>query len=102
MGLGELGALDERDEFVAHGAWRRAFAMATKLMGGEVPLSEDAFGMIEDSLDELQTEVNELELLDFLAADLDPVPADPVFKQELGDMLWEMVASGSLPKPRKH
>ena len=102
MGLGELGALDERDEFVAHGAWRRAFAMATKLMGGEVPLSEDAFGMIEDSLDELQTEVNELELLDFLAADLYPVPADPVFKQELCDMLWEMVASGSLPKPRKH
>jgi len=31
------------------------------------------------------------ELLDFLAADVDPVPADPAFRERLREELWEMV-----------
>ena len=38
--------------------------------------------------------VDETELLDFLAADLDPIPADPVFREKLRNELWDMVASG--------
>ena len=65
-------------------------------------VSGDAIGMIDDALDELEVEVDELELLEFLAAGLDPVPADPVFRQELAESLWELVESGSLPRPRRH
>ena len=35
----------------------------------------------------------EAELLEFLAADVDPVPADPVFRERLREELWEMVVS---------
>ena len=31
------------------------------------------------------------ELLEFLAADIDPVPADPVFRERLRADLWDMV-----------
>ena len=31
------------------------------------------------------------ELLDFLAAGLDPVPVDPAFRERLREELWEMV-----------
>ncbi len=37
---------------------------------------------------------DERELLDFLAADLDPVPADPVFRERLRGELWDMVVDG--------
>jgi len=33
----------------------------------------------------------ERELLDFLAADVDPVPADPAFRERLREELWETV-----------
>lgn len=33
----------------------------------------------------------EEELLEFLSADLDPVPADPVFREKLQADLWEMI-----------
>ena len=45
--------------------------------------------------DPLVAGVDEAELLDFLAADLDPVPADPVFREKLRDELWSMVTAGS-------
>ncbi|MCR9097358.1 MAG: hypothetical protein NXI30_24330 [bacterium] len=35
----------------------------------------------------------EAELLEFLAADVDPVPADPAFRERLREELWEMVVS---------
>jgi hypothetical protein len=35
--------------------------------------------------------IDEFELLEFLASDLDPVPADPVFRERLREELWEMV-----------
>lgn len=45
---------------------------------------------------------DELELLEFLAADLDPVPVDPAFRQSLSDLLWDMVRDGRVTRPRNH
>jgi hypothetical protein len=42
----------------------------------------------------------ERELLDFLAADVDPVPADPVFRERLKDELWEMVRGEGLAQTK--
>ena len=42
----------------------------------------------------------ERELLDFLAADVDPVPADPVFRERLKDELWEMVRGEGLAQSK--
>jgi hypothetical protein len=47
-------------------------------------------------------DVDELELLEFLAADLDPVPADPAFRHRLSDLLWDMVRDGRVTRPRSH
>lgn len=38
----------------------------------------------------------ERELLDFLAADIDPVAADPAFRERLREELWAMVLDGQL------
>lgn len=75
--------------------------MTVKLLGaGKV--SSDSVGILGESLEELRPEVEELELLEFLAADLDPVPADPVFEHELGERLWEMVRDGRLLRRPRH
>lgn len=79
----------------------RVCAMTVKVLGA-VDVSDDSIGILGEPLEELRPEIDELELLEFLAADLDPVPADPVFKQELGDRLWEMVRDGRLPRPPRH
>jgi hypothetical protein len=39
----------------------------------------------------LDDAVDERELLEFMALDIDPVPADPVFRERLKEELWEMV-----------
>ncbi|MBY0398884.1 hypothetical protein K2X89_01215 [Myxococcota bacterium] len=75
--------------------------MAVKVLGA-AHVSDDSIGILGDALEELCPEVDEMELLEFLAADLDPVPADPVFEQELGDQLWEMVRDGRLLRPPRH
>ena len=43
-------------------------------------------------------DVTEAELRDFLAADDEPVEADPVFKQRLRERLWEMIQEDDLPQ----
>ena len=40
----------------------------------------------------------ERDLLDFLAADIDPIPADPVFRERLREELWAMVLDGQLAR----
>lgn len=75
--------------------------MTVKVLGAD-QVSDESIGILDDSLDALQPEVDEMELLEFLAADLDPVPADPVFKRELGDRLWSMVQEGRLGRPPRH
>lgn len=77
--------------------------MSVKVWGvGSVSGEDDAIGILSDSLEDLAHDVDELELLEFLAADLDPVPADPVFKQELSELLWDMVQGGRVVRPRNH
>ena len=49
-------------------------------------LEADGAAVIDDAAEDA-------ELLEFLAADLDPVPADPVFRERLREQLWEMVVT---------
>lgn len=76
--------------------------MTVKLLGaGNV--SEEAIGILGDAADAVEfAEVDELDLLEFLAADLDPVPADPTFQRELGELLWDMVLDGRVSRPPRH
>jgi hypothetical protein len=83
--------------------------MTVKVLGAG-SMSDDSIGVLGDTLGdlghdlshELGHDVDELELLEFLAADLDPVPADPVFQKQLADLLWEMVREGRGGRPRNH
>ncbi len=69
-------------------------------------MSDDSIGVLGDTLGDLGHDLghdeDELELLEFLAADLDPVPADPIFQKQLADLLWEMVRDGRGGRPRNH
>ena len=78
----------------------RAFAMTVKVLGAG-SVSEDSVGILGDTLGDLGQDVDALELLEFLAADLDPVPADPVFQKELAELLWEMVSDGRGVRPHR-
>jgi len=94
-----------------------AVKVAEKNPGKELA-SDDAVGLLTDPLGvldatgpdgrradvalEADADVEELELLEFLAADLDPVPADPAFRRRLGELLWDMVRDGRVARPRNH
>lgn len=52
--------------------------------------------------DEAEQEIDEVELLEFLAADHDPVQADPEFRERLRDRLWALVQAGAIARPRDH
>ena len=39
------------------------------------------------------------ELIDFLASDVDPVPADPAFRERLREELWELVLEEGVGEP---
>ena len=75
--------------------------MTVKVLGAG-SVSDDSIGILGDTLGDLGQDVDALELLEFLAADLDPVPADPVFQKELAELLWEMVSEGRGGRPRNH
>ncbi len=75
--------------------------MTVKILGAG-SVSDDTVGILGDTLGDLGQDVDELELLEFLAADLDPVPADPVFQKQLAELLWEMVREGRGVRPRNH
>jgi hypothetical protein len=64
-----------------------------------VNASVNASGNVSVNVDQ---DVDELELLEFLAADLDPVPADPAFRRRLSDLLWDMVRDGRVTRHRNH
>lgn len=38
------------------------------------------------------------ELLEFLAADIEPAAADPEFKRKLRDQLWTLIQSNQMPR----
>lgn len=69
---------------------------------GAGDVGDEAGGVLGEAAEELHGEVDELELLEFLAADLDPVPADPRFERELKERLWEMVATRRFPRPPRN
>lgn len=83
----------------------RAFAMTVKVLGAG-SVSGDSIGILGDPFSDVDQgmaeEIDELELLEFLAADLDPVPADPVFRRQLSDLLWDMVRDGRADRTRGH
>ncbi len=50
----------------------------------------------------LVSEFGEEEILDFLAGDVDPVPADPAFREELREQCWSLVQDGVTARPKDH
>jgi len=77
----------------------RAGAFEAEAFGeGGIPadLAERIFG------EEATAEIDEHELHEFLAADHDPIPADPVFREELRDQLWALVRDGAITRPKDH
>lgn len=71
-------------------------------VSGTDDVSDDSVSVLGEAVAALPAEADELELLEFLAADLDPVPADPRFERALREQLWEMVKTGRLPRPPQH
>lgn len=47
-------------------------------------------------------EMAEGELREFLAADFDPIAADPVFKEHLRERLWTLVQEGATARSKDH
>lgn len=47
-------------------------------------------------------EFDEVELREFMAADDDPVTADPAFREQLRDRLWTLVLKGGITRPKNH
>ncbi len=45
-----------------------------------------------------EDEVSDQELLDFLAADNDPVEANPAFKRKLREQLWAMIRENNMSR----
>jgi hypothetical protein len=54
------------------------------------------------NFDETAEEFSEGELLEFLEADLDPVSADPEFRENLREQLWALVQEGATSLPKDH
>jgi hypothetical protein len=54
------------------------------------------------SSDDVGCEIDEGELLEFLAADYDPPSADPAFRERLRNELWELVQEGASMRRKDH
>jgi len=65
-------------------------------------LSSTAERAIEMFADEEIKEIDPDELLDFLAADHDPIAADPAFREKLREELWALVEMGAFKRPPDH
>jgi len=50
-------------------------------------------------IDEIAAEFTTEELQEFLEADLFPIDADPVFKEQLRERLWKLVRRGIQAEP---
>ncbi len=68
--------------------------------GGGGALTRDLAGTM--FADEATQEIDEVELLEFLAADHDPVPVDPAFREQLRDRLWALIQEGAITRPKDH
>jgi len=74
-----------------------AFAMSSP---ATVPNEQIDPRMLFD--EEAQVDFDDDELLEFLEADADPVPADPEFREQLRERLWGMVQQGMTALPKDH
>jgi len=54
------------------------------------------------AFDEVESDFNDDELLEFLEADADPAAADPEFRERLREQLWGMVEDGVTALPKDH
>jgi hypothetical protein len=72
------------------------FAMSSRTM-----VANEALG-VDRVLDEADAILADDELLEFLEADADPIPADPVFRARLREQLWGMVKDGVTALPKDH
>jgi len=52
--------------------------------------------------EEAQESFADEELLEFLEADVDPIPADPEFRERLREQLWGLVQEGATALPKDH
>ena len=65
-------------------------------------------GIASDSIgratvaDEISDPAEGQELLEFLAADVDPIPADPAFRERLREELWSLVQESGTTHPKDH
>jgi len=84
----------DRADPVASGAM--AYAMSSRPMDFNEALG--AGGV----LNEADAILADDELLEFLEADVDPVPADPEFRARLRERLWGMVKDGVTALPKDH
>lgn len=53
-------------------------------------------------MNDLESSLGGDEMLEFLAADLDPIPADPVFRDTLREQLWRLVQQGIATRSKDH
>ncbi len=99
------------DDEVSASAPRHTNALSSAIvLGGPSTLSERGTAMSHlpgemfggNFAGEVTSEVDEAELLDFLAADHEPVSADPVFREELRDQLWALIQEGVGMRPKDH
>jgi hypothetical protein len=58
--------------------------------------------ILEDSEEVLSAYAIDDELEEFLAADRDPIAADPRFRDDLRERLWALVQDGLVTRPRNH
>ncbi len=61
------------------------------LVGEADPVRRPADGAEQSVVEEVSAEFTADELKEFLEADLYPVQADPKFKEELREKLWDLV-----------
>ena len=68
-------------------------------VAGRGSVHRDSSGSADAAtIDEFLSPVSDdAELLEFLAADLDPIPADPSFRERLREDLWDIVRDDSVP-----
>ena len=72
--------------------WTRAALDGDADPSNVIPFPRSGAGeAVIDSISDTSDTSDQQELLDFLAADVNPVPADPGFRERLREELWEMV-----------
>ena len=84
--------------------WLRPVDPSTRSRSGTGAIERPFQGSLDTTAEAIVDEadaVSEAELLEFLASDLDPVQADPVFRENLREELWSMVIDQGYARTRE-